>query len=105
MTHQDLRPLDPPAGHPTWWRAPLVASVVAGPLLVAEYALFVRDGGGSPLGVWIYGGALMLLVSWGLPRRASLRSARRAAAGAGLGCALLPVLFAVLFGLAIAVSS
>ncbi|MFE5920841.1 hypothetical protein [Streptomyces sp. NPDC056468] len=88
--------------HPTWWRAPSVATLLALPLLVWEYGMFRADGYTSGIEVMILWGFALLAIAWALPHRRSLRTLRMAAAGAGLGCALLPVLFAVLMAMAMA---
>ncbi|GAP47881.1 hypothetical protein [Streptomyces azureus] len=94
-----------PAAHRTWWRAPLVATLLGLPLLALEYRWFAaQDGPGAFSGVLFWATGLLVL-AWVLPHRRSLRGLRIVAAGTGLGCALLPVLFAVLLGLAVASSS
>ncbi|MFD8231282.1 hypothetical protein ACFV20_05235 [Streptomyces sp. NPDC059696] len=99
-------PDTPPAraAHRTWWRAPLVATLLGLPLLVLEYRWFAaEDGPGAFSGVLFWAAGLLAL-AWVLPHRRSLRGLRIAVAGTGLGCALLPVTFAVLLGVAVAAS-
>ncbi|MEV3966928.1 hypothetical protein AB0K68_02055 [Streptomyces sp. NPDC050698] len=94
----------PRAAHPTWWRAPLVATLFGLPFLVLEYRWFAaQDGPGAFSGVLFWAAGLLAL-AWVLPHRRSLRGLRLAAAGTGLGCALLPVMFAMLLGAAVAAS-
>ncbi|MFF5477026.1 hypothetical protein ACFY5C_06750 [Streptomyces sp. NPDC012935] len=86
--------------HPTWWKAPGVATLLGLPLPVWEYGMFRADGCTSGIEVVIHWGFVLLAIAWALPHRRSLRMLRMTAAGAGLGCALLPVLFAVLMAMA-----
>jgi hypothetical protein len=90
------------AAHRTWWKAPLVASLIGLPLLAVEYSWFAsQDGVGAFSGV-LYWASGLLVLAWVLPHRRSLRRLRMAAAGAGLAFASVPVVFAVLLGLAMA---
>ncbi|MER6344885.1 hypothetical protein ACWC10_12480 [Streptomyces sp. NPDC001595] len=88
--------------HRTWWRAPLVVSLIGLPLLVWEYAWFAANDGPGAFGGILYWATGFLAVAWLVPHRRSLRSVRIAAGCTGLGCALLPVLFAILLGAATA---
>ncbi|MEU3841462.1 hypothetical protein AB0E88_15695 [Streptomyces sp. NPDC028635] len=99
MSDDDLRP---PTPHPTWWRAPLVASLCGLPFLVLEYWWFRSEDGIGALGGIFYWAVGLLALSWTLPHRRSLRTPRMLAAGAGLGCVLLPMLFALMLGVAMA---
>jgi hypothetical protein len=85
----------PSADHRTWWRAPLVGSVVALPLVVMAYWL----GPGPFMGA-LYCAVGLLVLAWALPRRRSLRGLRITAAVAAIGCALSPSAFLFLLGLA-----
>ncbi|MDF3145348.1 MULTISPECIES: hypothetical protein [unclassified Streptomyces] len=82
----------------TWWRAPLVATLLGLPLLGWEYALW----GGNTFRV--LGGAVcwafvLLAVAWALPHRRSARMLRITAACAALVCAFLPLLLVVLLAM------
>ncbi|MER6713086.1 MULTISPECIES: hypothetical protein [unclassified Streptomyces] len=100
MPDDDLS--SPSAAHRTWWRAPLVATLLGLPLLALEYSWFVSQDGPGAFGGVLYWAAGLLALSWLLPHRRSLRGARMAVAGTGIGCALVPLLLAVLMGLAMA---
>jgi hypothetical protein len=99
MPQNDKRPS---TAHPTWWRVPLVASLLGLPLLVLEYLWFRSQDGVGALGGILYWSSGLLVLAWLLPHRLSLRAPRIMAAGAGLGCAMLPVLFALALGAALA---
>ncbi|MFJ3902376.1 hypothetical protein [Streptomyces sp. NPDC090025] len=90
----------PSAAHPTWWRAPLIATLVGLPLLVWEYSLFQADGYTSGIETVLVLGMLLLPVSWLLPHRRTWRMPRFLTAGTVLGITVLPLLFALLLGLA-----
>ncbi|MFJ4580066.1 hypothetical protein [Streptomyces echinatus] len=96
------RPQDQPPrlAHRTWWKAPLVASLIALPFLVLEYKWFRSEDGVDAFGGAFYWSVGLLAVSWALPHRRSLRTPRALAAGAGLGCVLLPMTFALALGAA-----
>ncbi|MFI9150903.1 hypothetical protein [Streptomyces sp. NPDC053367] len=106
MEHDDLPPSTPrPAtAHPTWWRAPLVASAFGVPCLMLEYFWFRSQDGVGAFGGILYWASALLVLAWLLPHRRSLRAPRMIAAGAGAGCAMLPVLFALALGVAFAAS-
>ncbi|MFJ5774194.1 hypothetical protein [Streptomyces sp. NPDC093094] len=86
--------------HPTWWRAPLIATLPGAPLLVWEYSLFRADGYTSGIETVIVLGMILLAVSWLLPHRRSSRGLRLFLAGTALTTAVLPLLFAVALGAA-----
>ncbi|MFD7459587.1 MULTISPECIES: hypothetical protein [unclassified Streptomyces] len=88
--------------HPTWWRAPLVASSFGLPLLALEYGWFASEDGPGAFGGILYWATGLFVLAWVLPHRRSLRGVRMAAAVTGLGCALLPPAFAILLGAAMA---
>jgi hypothetical protein len=92
MTQNDVRP--PPDADPTWWKAPLVASVPGVPLLVWEFAMGAEDALGL-LGGAVYWAFGLLALAWALPHRRSARMLRVTAAVAGLVCAILPLAFLV----------
>ncbi|GLW49221.1 hypothetical protein Stsp02_48820 [Streptomyces sp. NBRC 14336] len=79
---------------PGWWRAPLLATLVALPLLAWQYAMFgavtfeVFDG----VVLWGLG---LLAASWPLPRHRGTRTLRITAAVTGLVCTVVPLLFLV----------
>jgi hypothetical protein len=100
MNRDDVTP--PGTAHETWWRAPLLASVLGLPLLVWEYSLFRADGYTSGIETVIWSAMLLVVVSWALPHRRSFRTLRTVTAGTAIGCAFLPLLFAVLLGAAMA---
>jgi Flp pilus assembly protein TadB len=85
----------PSAGHRTWWRAPLVASVLALPLVVLAHWL-----GPGPFRGALHCAVGLLVLAWVLPRRRSLRALRITAGVAAIGCALAPLAFLLLLGLA-----
>ncbi|WP_191876636.1 hypothetical protein [Streptomyces filipinensis] len=102
MLPDDIRPNNvQPRLHRTWWRAPLVASLVGLPFLVLEYRWFRSEDGIGAFGGAFYWSVGLLALSWVLPHRRSLRTPRVLAAGAGLGCVLLPMLFALALGAAL----
>ncbi|MBP2056713.1 hypothetical protein J2Z21_009732 [Streptomyces griseochromogenes] len=92
-----MRPNDvrPRSTHRTWWKAPLVASLLGLTLLVLEYNWFRSQDGVGAFGGIIYWSVGLVALSWALPHRRSLRTPRALVAGAGLGCVLLPMLFAL----------
>ncbi|WP_128433992.1 hypothetical protein [Streptomyces cyaneus] len=91
MTQNDVRPRD---ADPTWWKAPLVATVPGLPLLVWEF-VSGAEGALGVLGGAVYWAAGLLALAWALPNRRSARTLRVTAAWAGLFCAMFPVLFLV----------
>jgi hypothetical protein len=98
MTQNDMPSY---AADPTWWRAPLVASLSGLPLIVWEYALWGVNAFHFFAGA--VGWALaLLLIAWALPHRRSARMLRITAAVAGVVFALLPMVFVVLMGIAMA---
>ncbi|MEU5539501.1 hypothetical protein [Streptomyces sp. NPDC020362] len=98
MPTDDVRPH---ITHRTWWKAPLVASLLALPFLVLEYNWFRSEDGVGAFGGVFYWSVGLLALSWALPHRRPLRTPRVLAAGAGLGCVLLPMLFALALGAAL----
>ncbi|MBT2387695.1 hypothetical protein [Streptomyces sp. ISL-11] len=84
---------------PSWWAAPLTASLLAVPPLAGEYALYHRDGYGQNV---LLVSLLLLVCAWALPHHRSLRALRVIVAVAAVGLSLLPIGFAVLLGLAMA---
>ncbi|MFJ8592232.1 hypothetical protein [Streptomyces sp. NPDC093598] len=90
----------PAAAHRTWWRAPLVTTLLGLPVLAWEYGWFRSHDGPGAFGGVLYWASGLLLLAWVLPRRRCPRGLRGAVAGAGLGCALLPLTFAILLGAA-----
>ncbi|SBT90154.1 hypothetical protein GA0115233_1015106 [Streptomyces sp. DI166] len=83
-----------PAADPGWWRAPLLATLAALPLVAWQYAMFgdVTFEVFDSVVVWGLG---LIAVSWPLPRRRTARTLRLTAAVAGLICTVLPLLFLV----------
>ncbi|MFF4398324.1 MYXO-CTERM sorting domain-containing protein [Streptomyces sp. NPDC001480] len=79
--------------HATWWKAPLVASLLGLPFLALEYRWFGSHHETGAFGGVLYWACGLLALAWLLPRRRSLRTSRILAAGAGLGFALLPALW------------
>ncbi|MFI1370206.1 hypothetical protein [Streptomyces griseochromogenes] len=102
MLPDDVQPNDTRTrlAHPTWWKTPLVASLLGLPFLVLEYHWFRSQDGLDALGGVFYWSTGLLALSWALPHRRSLRTPRILTAGAGLGCILLPILFALALGAA-----
>ncbi|MER6028765.1 hypothetical protein [Streptomyces sp. NPDC001851] len=103
MHLDDMRPDDaaPRPGHRTWWKAPLVASLLGLPFLVLEYIWFRSEDGVGAFGGALYWSVGLLALSWALPHHRYLRIPRMLAAGAGLGCVLLPMLLALALGAAL----
>jgi hypothetical protein len=91
MTQNDLRPSDT---DPTWWKAPLVATVPGLPLLLAEFLMGAEKALGA-IGGAVYWGFGLFVLAWALPHRRSVRTLRVTAAVAGLVCAILPLLLLV----------
>ncbi|MFD3809282.1 hypothetical protein ACFWTC_38455 [Streptomyces sp. NPDC058619] len=91
-----------PALHKTWWKAPLVASLLGLPLLAMEYSVIRAHDGMGQYGVVIYGALSLLAIAWVLPHRRSMRTYRIVAASLALGWVFLPLLFALLLGAALA---
>ncbi|MEU8619766.1 hypothetical protein [Streptomyces sp. NPDC048623] len=100
MSPDDSSP--PPASHPTWWKAPLVATLPGLPLLVGEFALFWTDGYTSGFETMLVMATILLAISWVLPHRMSMRIPRLLAAGTALAVTTLPLMLALLMGLAMA---
>jgi hypothetical protein len=82
--------------HATWWKAPLLASLLGLPFLVLEYRWFASHQETGAFGGVLYWAGALLLFAWALPHRLALRATRMTAAGAGLGFALLPMLWVTL---------
>ncbi|MFI7408320.1 hypothetical protein ACIBU0_06595 [Streptomyces sp. NPDC049627] len=99
MTENDAQLL---AADPTWWKAPVVATLLGLPLLVWELSLYGVDSYLSGPEVMIYGGFALLAIAWTLPRRRSARMLRITAACCALGCAVLPFVFLVMMAMAMA---
>ncbi|CAL9501520.1 hypothetical protein [Streptomyces sp. enrichment culture] len=91
----------PGTAHPTWWRVPLVASLLGLPCLVLDFLWFRSQDGTGAFGGILYWSAGLLVFAWLPPHRRALRGPRTAAAVAGLGCAMLPALFALALGAAL----
>ncbi|MFF9814507.1 hypothetical protein [Streptomyces sp. NPDC014006] len=100
----EVRPVAPRAhaAHPTWWKAPLLASVAGLPFLVLVHRSFWSEDGVDAFKAAFYVSAGLLALSWALPHRRSLRTPRLLAAGAGLGCVGLLMLFTLLVSAAMA---
>ncbi|MEU9666841.1 hypothetical protein AB0E25_14850 [Streptomyces bobili] len=81
------------APHTTWWRAPIIASLLGLPLLWLEYGLIRSHGAMDQFGGWIYTPLALFTVAWALPHRRSLRTPRVVAAWAALAVAMFPVAF------------
>ena len=85
----------------TWWRTPLVTTLIGLPLLAWQYTVF---GAGA---FEVFGGVLcwglgLLAVAWTLPHHRPARMLRNTAAVAGLLCLILPLVFVVLLAMAMA---
>lgn len=85
--------------HPTWWKAPLVATVPALPILVWDYVFLGAEDALGFLGGVVHWGFGLLALAWLLPHRRSLRTARLTATVTGLVHVLLPPALMVLIGL------
>ncbi|MFC8239667.1 hypothetical protein [Streptomyces chartreusis] len=96
MTADDVRVDE---RHPTWWKAPLVATVPASPILVWDYVFLGAEDALGFLGGVVHWGFGLLVLAWLLPHRRSLRTARLTATVTGLVCVLLPPALMVLIGL------
>ncbi|MEY9992773.1 hypothetical protein ABIE67_004805 [Streptomyces sp. V4I8] len=90
------------APDPTWWTAPFATTLFGLPLLVWECVIFGFDSYVSSLDAMVYGGLVLLVIAWTLPRHRSARMLRVTAAVAGLACAVLPLASLVLMGMAMA---
>ncbi|MFF3940853.1 hypothetical protein [Streptomyces phaeofaciens] len=88
----------PPTSHPTWWRAPLVASALGLPVLALEYGVVRAHDGMDQYGAVIHGALALFALAWVLPHRRSLRTPRLLAAGAALTVTVLPVGLLLLLG-------
>ncbi|MGV9449855.1 hypothetical protein [Streptomyces sp. NPDC003635] len=79
----------------TWWRTPLVVTLIGLTLLAWQCAVFGVGAFGvyGGVGYWGFG---LFVVAWALPRRRSARMLRNAAAAAGLLCLMLPLVFVAL---------
>ncbi|MEU8885798.1 hypothetical protein [Streptomyces hydrogenans] len=88
-------PLDP-----TWWKAPLVATLPGLPLLVGEFAFFGADGYTSGIEVVLALAAVLLVLAWLPPYRRSLRVPRILLASASLVLVAAPWVPALLMGIA-----
>lgn len=84
----------PSDADPTWWKAPVVATVPGLPLLLWEFIAGAEDALGL-VGSAVYWAFGLLALAWVLPHRRSVRMLRVTAAAAGLVCAILPLLFLV----------
>ncbi|MFJ8021184.1 hypothetical protein [Streptomyces sp. NPDC096311] len=101
MTTQNDGATRLPVFHKTWWKAPLVASLLGLPLLAWEYSLCRAHGEMWDVLYWAMG---LFAIAWALPHRWSTRTLRVVIASLALACTLLPGLFAILMGVAVAVS-
>ena len=81
----------PHTPHQTWWKAPLIASLLGLPLLWLEYGAVRSHGAMGQYGGGIYTALALFTVAWALPHRRSLRTLRVVAAGAALVVTVLPV--------------
>ncbi|WP_158983541.1 hypothetical protein [Streptomyces sp. NRRL F-5193] len=88
-------PLDP-----TWWKAPLMATLPGLPLLVGEFAFFGADGYTSGIEVILTLAAVFLVLAWFPPYRRSLRVPRILLASASLFLVAAPLVLALLMGIA-----
>ncbi|MFE9676960.1 hypothetical protein ACFYO5_22885 [Streptomyces sp. NPDC006259] len=79
--------------HQTWWKAPLIASLLGLPLLWLEYGAVRSHGAMGQYGGWIHTPLALLALAWALPHRRSLRTLRVVAACAALVVTVLPVAF------------
>ncbi|MFG2197175.1 hypothetical protein [Streptomyces sp. NPDC048639] len=102
MTTKQTHETPPSTRHTTWWRAPLVASLLGLPILAMEYSLIRAHDGMDQYGAVIYWALALFAIAWVLPHRRSMRTFRIVAAALALGTVLLPVLFALLLGAALA---
>lgn len=86
---------------PTWWRTPLVVTLIGLPLLVWQCAVLGPGAFGAFDGLVCWGLGLFV-VAWALPRRRSARVLRQAAAVTGLLCLMVSPAFVVLMAMAMA---
>ncbi|MEU9268549.1 hypothetical protein AB0E04_24295 [Streptomyces sp. NPDC048251] len=101
MTTQNFVP-QRRADHPTWWRIPLVASVLGLPVLALEYSAIRAQAGMGQYGAALYWALALFAAAWGLPRRRSFKTLRILAAGAALVITLLPVTLLLLLSVMLA---
>ncbi|MEU2509499.1 hypothetical protein ABZ621_33000 [Streptomyces sp. NPDC007863] len=87
---------------PTWWKAPLVATLPGLPLLVGGFATFWADGYTSGFEILLTLAGVLLAMAWLLPHRRALRWVRTAAASTALLLLAAPWALAVLMVLAMA---
>ncbi|MFD8011393.1 hypothetical protein [Streptomyces sp. NPDC058955] len=87
---------------PTWWKAPLVATLPGLPLLVGGFATFWADGYTSGFEMFLTLAGVLLAMAWLLPHRRALRWVRTAAASTALLLLAAPWALALLMGLAMA---
>ncbi|MEU9856523.1 hypothetical protein [Streptomyces sp. NPDC047974] len=87
---------------PTWWKAPLVATLPGLPLLVGGFATFWADGYTSGFETLLTLAGVLLAMAWLLPHRRALRWVRTAAASAALLLLAAPWALALLMVLAMA---
>jgi hypothetical protein len=81
------------AHHATWWKTPLVASLLGLPFLGLQYSWFASHHETGAFGGVLYWACGLLALAWLLPHRLPMRTPRMVLAGAGLGFALLPMLW------------
>ncbi|MFF5424512.1 MULTISPECIES: hypothetical protein [unclassified Streptomyces] len=84
---------------PTWWKAPLFATLPGLPLMVGLFALFATEGGLTPLLVLA---PTLLTASWLLPHHRRYRLTRTTTAALSLALALLPFAMGLLMAMATA---
>ncbi|NUP79011.1 MAG: hypothetical protein HOV96_15850 [Nonomuraea sp.] len=92
MIQNDMRPS---VAHQTWWKAPLVATLLGLPFIALEYRWFASHHETGAFGGVLYWACGLLAFAWVLPHRRSLRTPRMLVAGAGLSFALIPMLWLV----------
>lgn len=101
-TATDSHPRTHAHSDPTWWKAPLVATLPGLPLLVGGFATFWADGYTSGFEILLTLAGVLLAMAWLLPHRRALRWLRAAAASTALLLLAAPWALAVLMVLAMA---
>ncbi|MFE5795408.1 hypothetical protein ACFQ8C_22930 [Streptomyces sp. NPDC056503] len=85
---------------PTWWKAPLAATLPGLPLLVGEFAFFAAEGYTSGFETMIALAAVLLALAWVPPYRRSLRTLRTTLAVTSLVVLAAPWALVLMMGLA-----